>query len=172
MKKELELYASGTLKLKDWEEASSFWSEIANPDDTINSNYGFLTIHERDAPGVWGKADAYITQWEWAKISLTSDPNTRQAVMHFNKPRHQWFNNKDFPCTMHSIFRLRNNKLRYTVVMRSCDVMLGFPYDCPYFMWQQTEMAKQLSVGVGSFTLIAHSLHMYERDVKKLERML
>ncbi len=174
MKKELILYKDGTLDAERWrDEASRFWWELRNPDGTINSNYGFLTMIEKDVPTQWAPhfENYYRTQWAWAKSKLEQDENTRQAIMHFNKPRHMWEGNKDFPCTMHGAFHIRQGVLHYSTVMRSQDVVLGFPYDVPYFIWQQFEMAKQLGIGVGHFNHYVHSLHVYSKHYKLLERM-
>lgn len=172
MHRELSLYNKGVLSAADWrDKASKFWWELRNPDDTINSNYGYLTNFEYDAPGVW-QSDTGISQWQWAYKALINDDATRQAVMHFNRPRHQWQGNKDFPCTMHSSFHIRDDKLHYTVVMRSQDLIKGFPYDVPFFIWQQHLMASMVEKSVGEFTLMVHSFHVYERDIEIVRRML
>lgn len=193
--REIKLYERGELDAAAWrDEASKFWWEIRNPNDTINSNYGYLTTRERDAYGYveWvdidmgprgiskaiknagpvGSISPGITQWEWARESLKRDSDTRQAVMHFNRPRHQWFGNKDFPCTMYGIFHIRDDAMFYSVHMRSQDVVKGWPYDVLYFAWQQAQMAKELSVGVGNLCVIVDSLHMYERDLTTVSKML
>lgn len=170
--RELDLYNRGELTAEAWgNEASKFWLQLANPDGTINSNYGALTMKEASARGSWIGTDP-VTQWSWAKRSLEDDPHTRQAVMHFNQPKHQWQGNKDFPCTLTGTFSIREGLLKYTIVMRSQDCVLGWPYDVFYFMWQQFQMAKELGVGVGMFTLIVHSLHIYDVDRDTVIKMI
>lgn len=181
--REMRLYREGTLDAARWrDEASKFWWELRNPDDRVNSNYGFLTEVLADAPGTWDVRQAHaadntavigaMTQWEWAKTCLLHDDETRQAVMVFFRPCHQWVGNKDLPCTMHGCFALRDGELHYTVVMRSQDVWRGMPYDVPYFIWQQCEMARQLGARVGNYTHIVHSFHMYERDAAKVKELI
>lgn len=163
---ERKLYAQHELQASVWARcASKFWSKIANLDGTINSNYGYLTGGLCDTPDGW-------TQWEWAKMSLQRDPDTRQAVMHFNRPRHQIFGIKDFPCTISGTFLIREGRLEYSVLMRSQDIIKGMPYDLPFFMSQQIRMASELGVTVGMYTHFVHSLHVYERDLDKVERMI
>jgi len=41
-KKEFELYNNKNNLVKDFSKASSYWSKIGNPDNTINSAYGYL----------------------------------------------------------------------------------------------------------------------------------
>ena len=55
--------------------------------------------------------------------------------------------------------------------MRSNDLWLGFPYDVFQFTCMQVLMSMELGIELGSYTHIAGSLHIYERDFKKaLER--
>ena len=179
---EMRLYQEGTLDAARWrDEASKFWWELRNPNDEVHSNYGYLTDVLLDAPGTWDMACAMedhrvvaglITQWEWALACLKADRDTRQAIMHFNRPIHQYQGNKDFPCTMYGIFRILDNVLWYTVRMRSQDVVKGFPYDVLYFIWQQEQMANALHCQVGTFTLSVDSLHVYLKDIGTVQRML
>ena len=48
--------------------------------------------------------------------------------------------------------------------MRSNDIWTGFPYDVFSFTAMQIILAFQLGVGIGEYTHIAGSLHLYERD--------
>lgn len=78
----------------------------------------------------------------------------------------------DYPCTMHANFRVYKNALDMTIVMRSNDLWLGYPYDVVQFSILQLTMAEFLGVNVGTYTHIAHSLHLYERDVDKAHVLL
>lgn len=171
--KELKLYKKGELSAEVWaKEGAAFWAELANPDGTINSNYGALTTHERSARATFeGDIARRITQWDWARRILLLDKDSRQAVMHFNQPQHQWFGNKDFPCTLTGTFHIREGLLHYSVVMRSQDMVLGWPYDMFYFAWQLHSMAVDLHVDVGTLSLFVHSLHVYDRDLDTVLRM-
>lgn len=178
---ESDLYRRQVREAAVWgKEASKFWLSIQNPDGTINSNYEHLTKGLRDVPQTWENAmryyeleleDDYISQWEWAKTQLLRDPDTRQAVMHFNRPQHQWFGNRDFPCTMYGNFQLRDF-LNYTVHMRSQDLVKGFPYDMPFFCRQLFQMGAEIEQLVGRVTLVVDSLHLYEKDYETYEPLL
>lgn len=168
--KEMALYDAGTNRVEDFEKASSFWRRIANEDGTINSAYGFLIWKNRSCRSL-------DTQWEWAKQSLINDKDTRQAFVRFSLPDHQWWGNKDFPCTMHGNFLIRENKLHLTIVMRSNDLVLGLVYDLPWFCSLMDKMLEELKpiypgLTKGHYTHLAHSLHVYERDNEKVEKML
>jgi len=168
--KEMALYDLGTNRVEDFEKASSFWRKIANEDGTINSAYGFLIWKNRSCR-------SHDTQWEWAKQSLIKDKDTRQAFVRFSLPDHQWWGNKDQVCTMHGNFLIRENKLHLTIVMRSNDLVLGLVYDLPWFCSLLDRMVAELrshypDLQKGTYTHLAHSLHIYDRDEEKVKGML
>lgn len=168
---EERLYLSGERRASEWAaQASKFWGKLANPDGTINSNYGWLTMHSKSLPG--GR-----TPWEWAKDSLLSDGDSRQAYVRVSLPEHQWDGNKDQVCTMHVMFMLRGGKLHETVVMRSNDVVRGLTYDMPWWCKCLDMMVDELNAAglrcvKGTYSHLAHSLHLYEKDRGIAEEML
>jgi thymidylate synthase len=196
--KEVELYNSCTNKAADFAKASKFWEKLANPDGTVNSAYGYLIWENRshgnpnfevgsafdiaaDDVTYWnnvkrrGAADR--TPWEWAKQSLIADKDTRQALMRFSLPEHFWVGNKDFTCTTHGNFLIRDDKLNLSVVMRSNDLWLGLTYDLPWFMSLIDRMVEELkphypNLTKGTYTHTVHSLHCYERDEEKIKKAL
>lgn len=162
---EFDLYESGKNRAEDFAKHAPFWREIANPDGTVNSAYGYLIYVRRTC----GEREPY-TPWEWARTSLERDKDTRQAFIRFSLPEHQWFGNKDQVCTMHGQFMIRDDHLHLTIVMRSNDVVKGLVYDMPWFNWLIYKMRDQLiptypDLKIGTYTHFAHSLHMYERDL-------
>lgn len=170
LKKELALYLSGRNDVEGFGEASKFWKKIANDDGTINSAYGNLIFKMDDTPNKF-------TQWRWALYSLIQDKDTRQAVMHFNRPCHQYLGVKDFPCTLEMIFHIRDNKLNATTVMRSNDVIKGTTFDIPFFMLVQQMILNALKkvypeLEMGTYTHLAHSMHLYENDFELVGKML
>ena len=109
--------------------------------------------------------------------SLIEDKDSRQSIIHFNKPSHQWKGNKDFVCTLNGIFQIRDNRLNFTVDMRSNDLVLGTATDVAFFCLLQQQMLKHLrltypDLKMGSYTHIVHSLHIYERHFNLVKEML
>lgn len=200
--KEFDLYESGTNLAEDFGKASKFWLKLANPDNTVNSAYGYLVFKnkshgskfeteliedkgfwEEDAygmkrgGGVWRHHQKMRTPWEWAKEALIADKDTRQAILRFSLPEHFWKGNKDFTCTLHGYFQIRNNKLDLTINMRSNDLMLGLVYDLPWFISLIHKMVTELKpiypdLEVGSYTHYVHNIHIYERDLEKVKKMI
>lgn len=148
---------------------AKFWDQIKNKDGTVNSAYGNLIFAEELEDG--------RNQYRWALDSLIQDKDSRQAILHFNKPSHQWNGNKDFVCTLNGVFQIRDNKLNFTVDMRSNDLILGTPTDVAFFCLLQMQMLEHLrkyypELELGKYTHIAHSLHLYERHFDLVSEML
>lgn len=148
---ELMWYLSGNRRLSAIQNYTSAWDRMSDDGETVNSNYGWCIKYK------YG-----FDQWEYVRNMLQTDPNSRQAVLHIktadNNP------SKDVNCTVCIQFLVRDGKLHATVYMRSNDIWMGFPYDVFSFTAMQVKMAMELGVGIGTYTHIAGSLHLYERD--------
>jgi len=167
---EIIWYFSGKNDLKFIDNYSKFWKNIANDDGTCNSAYGNLIFTKKDNP-------EQISQWYWAFNSLIKDKDSRQALIHFNRPDHQSYSVKDFVCTLNGVFHIRNNKLDFTVMMRSNDVFFGLTYDLPFFTLLQQQMYRHLkshysNLEMGSYLHHSLSLHLYEKDFEVIKNML
>jgi len=166
---ELLWYFSGTNNPTYIENYASMWKSLHNEDGTVNSSYGNLLFKEKNDHG--------FTQYQWVIESLKRDKDSRQAFMHFNKPHHQFLENKDQVCTLQSLFHIRENKLHMTLTMRSNDVVFGFMTDWTFFSILQyhvyLEMKKYYpELVMGSYTHISHSMHVYERHYDLLKKMV
>ena len=191
--KETELYNSCTNKVEDFAKASKFWKQLANPDGTVNSAYGYL-IWKHDSHGCpWFEGaqytpeqvhadpkimnDLFRTPWEWCKQSLIQDKDTRQAILRFSLPEHFWNGNRDMTCTMHGNFLIRDDKLYLSMVMRSNDLMKGLVYDLSWFCSLMDKMIDELkptypNLTKGTYTHTSHSMHIYEKDEIAILKML
>lgn len=185
--KEVKLYDSCTNLAEDFGKASKFWLNLANPDGTVNSAYGHLIWEKRThgnplyETGISRPcketAHTMRTPWEWAKQCLIVDRDTRQAIMRFSLPEHQWMGNKDQVCTLHGNWLIRENQLHLSIVMRSNDLTLGLVYDLPWFCGLMDRMLLELKstypdLKKGHYTHTVHSLHIYERDEEKIRKMI
>lgn len=190
--KEVALYDSCSNSAEDFGKASKFWLSLANPDGTVNSAYGYLIWKNKShgssfekqmvdapeyGPNVKKEVPMMRTPWEWAKACLLKDKDSRQAILRFSLPEHQWLQNKDQTCTLNGIFMIRENKLHLAVTMRSNDLTLGLVYDLPWFVSLMYKMREELlptypELTIGSYTHSVHSLHIYERDLDKILKML
>jgi thymidylate synthase len=183
--KEKDLYNSCSNKVEDFAKASKFWNHLANPDGTVNSAYGYLIWENKSHGSTFEMRENYSkhgtgwlrTPWEWAKESLIQDKDTRQAIMRFSLPSHQWMGNKDQTCTMHGNFLIRNDMLHLSITMRSNDLMKGLVYDLPWFCSLMDRMVEELkptypNLEKGWYTHNVHSMHIYEKDKDSILSMM
>lgn len=175
-KKEVDLYNSCSNKVEDFAKASKFWEKLANPDGTVNSAYGYL-IWENHSAGSDQFENVKRTPWDWSKLSLIQDKDTRQAIMRFSLPEHQYMGNKDQTCTMHGNWLIRENKLNLCITMRSNDMVKGLVYDLPWFCSLMDRMVEELKptypeLTKGTYTHFVHSIHCYEKDNETILKML
>lgn len=181
-KAELDWYLSGNTLASS--APSKFWNQLAQDDGHITSNYGHMMLFDKIYPQVqpdslFAKADVMKqTAIDRVVETLTRDPDSRQAIVHYNQPRHCFPQNKDFPCTVYSQFFVRDGWLDITTYQRSCDIIKGFSYDVPWSchlaqMVLDRLLANGLNLnGVASFTHVFGSLHLYHKDLELAERIV
>jgi len=102
---------------------------------------------------------------------LLADPDTRQAVALVWNTSDPLLGSKDVPCTVALSFYVSDERLCLHVQMRSWDVMLGLCYDLMQFAILQLSVANALSRQGGALTVTATSLHLYERDIDKVNAL-
>lgn len=157
---ELLWYLSGNKSLDEIRKYTKAWDRMSDDGKTVNSNYGWCI-----------KKKYGFDQYEYVKKLLSKDSETRQAIIHIKEPRNTIENpTKDLNCTVCLQFFVREGKLYMTTYMRSNDIWMGFPYDVFQFTCLQILLSMELGVGLGTYTHIAGSLHLYERDLKKMEK--
>lgn len=146
-------YLSGNNELKEIQKYTNNWDRMSDDGKTVNSNYGYCIQHK------YG-----FNQLDYIYNLLKEKPETRQAVIHIKAPDNS--ESKDVNCTVCLQFFIRENKLYMTTYMRSNDIWLGFPYDVFQFCNLQILLSMKLGLQLGTYTHVAGSLHLYERNVK------
>jgi len=117
-------------------------------------------------------------QLERAADVLSANEPSRQVVLQIwdahsdlpltdGQPRRE-----DIPCNLLSMLKLRGRRLDWTQVLRSNDLVLGVPYNIVQFTTLQEVVAGWLGAEPGTYTHFSDSLHVYERDMPKLESTL
>lgn len=144
-----DIYGSAT-------EPPQAWKYSANDDGEINSNYGKLIFSEE-----------YSDQYNNTFQELKSNPDSRRAIMIYNRPSmHYEFNEEgknDFICTNAVTYYIRDNKLNCVVQMRSNDVIFGFRNDYAWQAYVLANLAIDLQIEVGDIYWQVQNLHVYER---------
>lgn len=160
---ELLWYLSGCNKLSAIQLYTGAWDRMSDNGVTVNSNYGHRVQHAMDEGDDW---HAPFNQFDMVEKLLRADPASRQAVIHIKQARDLVTHpTKDVNCTVCLQFFVRDNKLYMTTYMRSNDLWMGFPNDVFQFTCMQILLAMKLGYGLGTYTHMVGSLHMYKRDM-------
>lgn len=165
IERELNWYKSQSLYVKDIPgKTPVIWEQVSSDEGKINSNYGYL---------IWSEENG--SQYDNVLKELKSNPNSRRAVMIYNRPSmHTDYNAdgmSDFVCTFANNFLIRNGKLISHYIMRSNDAVFGYNNDYHWAKYVQTRLAGDLEVGVGDLIWSASSLHVYDRHFKFIEEL-
>ncbi|PCJ96735.1 MAG: dCMP hydroxymethylase [Hyphomicrobiales bacterium] len=161
IKEELEWYHSLSTNINDIRagEPPAAWKYAADKYGNINSNYGKLIF-----------TPIYFDQYANAMYELQINPNSRRAIMIYNRPS-MWEEYKengksDFICTNAVSFYIRDNKVHCVVQMRSNDVYLGYRNDRAWHLHILKMMANDLNLEVGDIYWQVQNLHIYEKHFK------
>lgn len=163
IERELEWYKSQSLYVSDIPgKTPKIWEDVSSSDGKINSNYGYL---------IWSKDNH--NQYDNVLNELRKNPNSRRAVMIYNRPSMHYDYNvdgmSDFVCTFANTFLIRDNKLVSHYTMRSSDAIFGFNNDFAWAKYVQELLAADLNIECGDIIWTASSLHVYEYHFKYLE---
>ena len=153
-------------------ESNKIWQYCASKDEKqeVNSQYGWIVFSPEN--GVNGKC-----QYECCLEHLVNDINTRQAGMIYTRPTiHAEYceNGKhDFICTTEVWVHIRNNRLIYSVNMRSNDFFTGFVNDWAWHYFVYHKLMNDLhergiNVEIGNIYWHASSFHVYERNFEDI----
>lgn len=142
---------------------ATMWKKLKQSDGGFNSNYGQYIFEEG--------------QLEWCIRRLSEDKYTRQASMQLLNKSHMYEGNTDFVCTHGINFRIRDNRLDMTVMMRSNDAIFGTTNDVFCFgqlllMTRAALLDQYPELEVGTYTHFVNSIHVYERHWEMLERLV
>ena len=80
--------------------------------------------------------------------------------------------NADVPCTCTLQFLVREDRLHLVTNMRSNDIILGLTHDVFCFTMLQEILARQLGFGLGSYSHIVGSLHLYDKNLNAAQNYL
>lgn len=147
--REWNWYLSQNRSVEELKKFAPIWDKMHGGDNIVNSNYGFLWNENEQLPNI-------IKQ-------LEGDTNTRQAwvTLYDGKKKSEY--EFDTPCTLNVGFRIINEKLCMSVLMRSNDLWYGFCNDQFCFSLLQKMVACELNLEVGWYYHYAADLHIYEK---------
>lgn len=141
---------------------AKIWKGTINEDGSINSNYGQY---------VFGTQQQFNTVVD----TLKEDKDSRRASMMILSKEHLT-SDRDVPCTYALNFRIRKNKLKMTVRMRSQDAIFGMGNDAACFSFIHEMMLNALKefypeLEYGDYFHSSDSFHVYERHFEMLKKL-
>lgn len=113
-------------------------------------------------------------QWDEVCKKLKERSETRRASIILCEPSRDWHDKRP-PCLLLIDFKIRDNKLHLTAVIRSNDMFKVWPanaYSLAKLLEKTCERLKEIQVRPGSLNILSISAHIYEDDMKKLESVL
>lgn len=154
--KEIMWYNSKSRNVYDMHNPPEIWKQVADKSGNINSNYGWC-IYSKDNGNQYHKALSH----------LRDNPNSRQAIMIYNRPSMHEDSNvngmSDFMCTNAVTYKLDGALLHAVIQMRSNDAVFGYKNDYAWQRYVLHQLAKDLNVSVGTIYWQVASLHIYPR---------
>lgn len=153
--REWSWYLTKNKSVEELKKYAPIWDTMHNGDDIVNSNYGYLWSEEQQLSKV--------------VLQLAGNGTTRQAWITFFDGKRKDTYEKDTPCTLNVGFKVLDDHLCMTVLMRSNDLWFGFCNDQYCFSKLQEDVANALGVKVGWYYHYAADLHIYEAQYNKRE---
>ena len=166
IEREIQWYESQSLYVEDIPgQTPVIWKQVADKNGKINSNYGYL---------IWSEENG--RQYDHVLNELKKNPNSRRAVMIYNRPTMHTDYCKDgmsdFVCTYANDFLIRDGKLISHYLMRSNCAIFGANNDFAWARYVQQKLAHDLDVAVGDLIWTASSLHVYEYHFCHIEKLI
>lgn len=157
---ELLWYLSGDNKLDFIKYYIKDYSKESEDGETIHGGYGPRLF---SCKGAESKQVGYIIE------VLRNKPNTRRAIIPIIEVNDIACQRIEIPCTSTLQFFIRDKKLIMHTCMRSNDAFRGLPHDIFAFTMLQEIIAKTLGLDLGSYIHTVGSLHIYEKEIKRIK---
>lgn len=158
-------FISGARKPADFlREYTKIWDAFTNPGDVVTVAYGYR----------WRKHFGRDQLEALIKL-LTKEPSSRQGVIVTWDPAHDGlslFKKANVPCPYTFTVNIFGGKLHLHNIVRSNDMILGFPFDVAGFCFLQYVLAQKLGVGVGTYSHSISNAHIYSNHYEGAKEIL
>lgn len=146
---------SGARKPADFlRDFTKIWDAFTNPNDVVTVAYGYR----------WRKHFGR-DQFQCLIDLLKKEPSSRHAVIVTWDPAQDGLSltkKANVPCPYTFTVNIIGGKLHMHNIVRSNDMILGFPFDVAGFCFLQYALAQELKVGVGTYSHSISNAHIYE----------
>lgn len=158
-------FISGARKPEDFlRNFTKIWDSFTNPGNVVTVAYGYR----------WRKHFGRDQLGELIKL-LTHDPSSRQGVVVTWDPSSDGLlgvSKKNVPCPYTFTVNIIEKKLHLHNMVRSNDMILGFPADVAGFALLQAMLASHLNVSPGVYSHSISNAHIYDNQFLVAEELL
>ena len=134
------------------------WDSWADETGSIGKAYGYQV-----AKPVTINGKTYDSQVHYVLETLREDPSSRRAVINLWDVNDLGEMNLT-PCCYSSIWSILNGKLNCTLVQRSCDLLVGVPFNTTQYAALTILFARDLGVEPGQLFHSMTNCHIYYYD--------
>lgn len=143
---------------------TKIWDVFTNPNDVVTVAYGYR----------WRK---HFGRDQIGKLIelLEKEPSSRHGVVIAWDPGQDGlstFKKANVPCPYTFTVNIIGGKLHLHNIVRSNDMVLGFPFDVTGFCFLQYVLAQKLGVEVGTYSHSISNAHIYENHYPAAEEMI
>lgn len=158
-------FLSGARKPEDFlRNYTKIWDAFTNPGDVVTVAYGYR----------WRKHFGRDQIKSLIEL-LKKEPSSRQAVVVTWDPASDGLGTTkkaNVPCPYTFTVNIFGGKLHLHNIVRSNDMILGFPFDVAGFCLLQYILAQELGVGVGTYSHSISNAHIYENHYEGAKQIL
>ncbi|MFA5888926.1 MAG: thymidylate synthase [Candidatus Paceibacterota bacterium] len=133
---------------------TKIWDDFTNPGDVVTVAYGYRMRKH------FGR-----DQMKLLVDLLLKDPSSRHGVVVFWDPASDGLggvNKKNVPCPYTFTTNIIAGRLHLHLIVRSNDMLLGFPHDVAGFALLQCMLAQKLGVKPGVYSHSISNAHIYD----------
>lgn len=158
-------FISGARKPEDFlRDFTGIWDDFTNPGDVVTVAYGYR----------WRKHFGRDQLGSLVEL-LQKDPSSRHGVIVTWDPSSDGLggvSKGNVPCPYTFAVNIIGGKLNLTNVVRSNDMILGFPHDVAGFALLQLILAQKLGVKPGVYSHTIANAHVYDTHYEAAENMI
>ena len=158
-------FISGSRKPADFlREFTKIWDSFTNPADVVTVAYGYR----------WRKHFGRDQLGALVKL-LKKDPSSRHGVIVTWDPAEDGLGGTkraNVPCPYSFTINIIGGRLHFHNIVRSNDMVLGFPSDVAGFALLQCILAQKLGVTPGVYSHSISNAHVYDNQLEAVEEML
>lgn len=143
---------------------TKIWDDFTNPNDVVTVAYGYR----------WRKHFGRDQLGKLVKL-LAEDPSSRHGVVVTWDPSNDGLGGAkkgNLPCPFTFTVNIMGNRLHLHNIVRSNDMILGFPHDVAGFALLQCILAQRLGVRPGVYTHTISNAHIYDTHYQGARQMI